>query len=119
MARHRVSGLELDESRLPAPVEFHVDVRASCADAGDGLQGAPRIAELRDDSTERLDECLRCGAGDDRELDGARVLRLHLGDAGRKAPDRKGHEFLGDLVGAPAAYLEGDRAARVEPATTG
>src|SRR5437879_11721383 len=119
MARHRVAGLELDESRLPAPVEFHVDVAASCAYAGDGLQGAPRIAVLPDDATERLDECLRCGARDHRERDGPRVLRLHPGDAGQKASDRKGLEILGDLVGAPAAYLEGDRTARVESATSG
>src|SRR2546428_1551141 len=119
MTRHRVAGLELDESRLPAPVEFHVDVPAPRADAGDGLQGAPRIPVLPDDATERLDECLRCGARDHRERDGPRVLRLHPGDAGQKASARKGLEFLGDLVGAPAAYLEGDRAARVESATSG
>src|SRR2546425_9837043 len=119
MARHRVAGLELDESRLPAPVEFHVDVAASRADAGDGLQGAPGIPVLRDDATERLDECLRGGARDHRERDGPRVLRLHLGDAGQKASDRKALEFLGDLVGAPAAYLEADRTARVASATSG
>src|SRR5437899_11750226 len=119
MARHRVAGIELDEPRLRALVEFHVDVAASCADAGDGLQCAPRIAMLLDDATERLDECLRCGARDDRERDGPRVLRLDLGDAGQHASARKGLEFLGDLVGAPAAYLEGDRAARVESATSG
>ena len=117
MARHRVAGLELDESRLRALVEFHVDVPALCADAGDAFQGAPRIAVFLDDATERLHECLRCGARDDRERDGPRILRLHLGDAGQQTSGRKGLEFLGDLVGAPAAFLEGDRTARVEPAT--
>src|SRR5207245_11151588 len=116
MARHRVAGLELDESRLRALVEFHVDVPASCPDARDAFQGALRIAMLLDDATERLDECLGRGAGDDRKGDGPRVLRFYLGAAGPTSRGRKGLEFLGDLVGAPAAFLEGDGAARVESA---